>query len=77
MIKNLTFPISPFIYRYIAFDYNETSSVDELIEVWHKWQRVINFTNSGVKKKAFISASNALYSELTNQSFETKKFKTL
>ena len=76
MIKNLTFPPFPLIYIYIEFDYNQASTIHELVELWFKWENVINYTDNPVKKEAFQKASNSLYSELTNQSFKTKKFKT-
>tara|TARA_R110000772_G_scaffold35637_4_gene85816 strand:+ start:27629 stop:27862 length:234 start_codon:yes stop_codon:yes gene_type:complete len=74
MVKNLAFPTRPFIYRYIQFDYDQATTASELIELYHKWQRVIDYTGNPVKKEAFKKALSALYSEITKRSFETKQF---
>lgn len=73
-IKNLAFPSFPLTYIYIHHDYNSAKTIEALIDVCFKWINLSETTKNIVAKNAYISASNALYNELTNKSYETKKY---
>lgn len=74
---DIKFPMFPMVYAYIQSAYNKVETYQEFTTFIHKCMDESERTKNNVRKAAFTSIANALYSVETNMSFESKAIEIL
>jgi hypothetical protein len=74
---DIKFPMFPFVYAYIESAYNKVNNYQEFTAFIHGCMNEAERTKNDVRKEAYTTIANALYSVETNFSFESKAIEIL
>jgi len=74
---DIKFPVFPFIYCYIESAYRKVETFEDYTEFIHKCMNEAEVSGNNVRRSAFTTIANALYSIVTNVSFESKALEIL
>lgn len=65
------FNAMPYIGRYMAYDYENANSYNELIMLFHKWMNESEMSKNMIRKRHFKAAAHYIYALITKRSFES------
>lgn len=74
---DINFPMFPFVYAYIESAYIKVRTYQDFVEFIHGCMNEAEITKNNVRKSAYTTIANALYSIETNVSFESKALEIL
>lgn len=74
---DIKFPMFPFIYAYIESAYNKVETYQDFVKFIHGCMDEAERTKNSMRKSAYTTIANALYSVETNVSFESKSLEIL
>lgn len=74
---DINFPMFPFVYAYIESAYIKVKTYQDFTEFIHGCMNEAERTKNSVRKAAYTTIANALYSVETNVSFESKALEIL
>ena len=74
---DINFPIFPFVYAYIESAYIKVKTYQDFVSFIHGCMDEAEITKNNVRKAAYTTIANALYSVETNVSFESKGLEIL
>jgi hypothetical protein len=74
---DINFPMFPFVYAYIESAYLKVKTYQDFVEFIHGCMNEAELSKNSVRKSAYTSIANALYSIETNMSFESKSIEIL
>jgi len=74
---DIKFPMFPFVYAYIESAYNKVESFQDFTAFIHGCMNEAERTKNNVRKAAYTTIANALYSVETKVSFESKALEIL
>jgi hypothetical protein len=69
---DIKFPMFPFVYAYIESAYLKVETYQDFTAFIHGCMNEAEITKNNVRKAAYTTIANALYSVETNVSFESK-----
>jgi len=74
---DINFPMFPFVYAYIESAYIKVETYQDFVAFVHGCMNEAETTKNNVRKAAYTTIANALYSVETNVSFESKALEIL
>lgn len=74
---DINFPMFPFVYAYIESAYIKVKTYQDFVEFIHGCMNEAEVSKNNVRKAAYTTIANALYSVETNVSFESKGLEIL
>lgn len=74
---DIKFPMFPFVYAYIESAYIKVETYQDFVAFVHGCMNEAEITKNNVRKAAYTTIANALYSVETNVSFESKALEIL
>lgn len=74
---DINFPMFPFVFAYIESAYIKVKTYQDFVEFIHGCMDEAERTRNNVRKAAYTTIANALYSVETNVSFESKALEIL
>lgn len=73
----IKFPMFPFIFSYIEYAYNKVENYTDFVDFITICFNQSEITKNDVKKQAYTTIANALYSIETNVAYESKSIEFL